>query len=139
MSLRILVVDDHEVVRKGLAMLLLDSPGYEVCGETANGEGGILRTLELKPDLVLMDVSMPKMNGIEATKIIRKVSPDTKVIIPSMHDSGQCAQEAKLTGAHGFLTKACPVEELRSVIADVCGIRNGQPAQRTVAETKRIP
>ena len=63
---------------------------------------------------------MPKMNGIEATKVIRKVSPGTKILILSMHDSANFAKEAKLAGAHGFLTKACPVAELRSVIAEVC-------------------
>ena len=137
MSLRILLVDDHEVVRKGLAMLLLECPGYDVCGEAANGEDGVKRVLELKPDLVLLDVSMPKMNGIEATKLIRKVSPDTKIVILSMHDSGHFAQEAKLAGAHGFLTKACPLDELRSVIADVCGASRGQAPEMPLALGER--
>ena len=120
MPFRLLLVDDHQVVRQGLRTLLIGCPDYDVCGEAANGEEAVDRVLQLKPDLVLMDISMPKMNGIEAAQRIRKVSPETKIVILSMHDAAQLANEAKRAGADAFVTKACPIDELLSVVADVC-------------------
>ena len=94
--------------------------GCEVCGEAANGQEAVEKTLQLKPDLVLLDVSMPIMNGLQAAKVIRQVSPTTKIVILSMHDSAQIVKESKLAGAHAYLTKACAPDELRTVIVDVC-------------------
>ena len=120
MSLRILLVDDHEVVRAGLKTLLTDMNGCKVCGEATNAQEAVEKTLQLKPDLVLLDVSMPIMNGLKAARVIRQVAPTTKIVILSMHDSAQIAKEATLAGAHTYLTKACAPDEPRAVIVGVC-------------------
>jgi DNA-binding NarL/FixJ family response regulator len=118
--IRILLVDDHQVVRMGLKNLLHDVEGCEICGEAANGQEGVDRTLQLKPDVVLMDISMPILNGLDATKVLSRVTPQTKIIVLSMHDSAQMAKEARLCGAHAYLTKTCSAEQLRAAIVDVC-------------------
>jgi len=100
--IRILLVDDHEVVRKGLKTLLDHVDGCEVCGEASNGQQGVERALQLKPNLVLMDISMPILNGLEATKVMRQVVPDTKIVVLTMHESAQIQNEAKRSGAHAY-------------------------------------
>src|SRR5579872_3203628 len=133
--IRILLVDDHEVVRLGLKILLHNVQNCEVCGEAGNGQEGVDRTVQLKPDVVLMDISMPVLSGLEAAKVMRRVTPETKIIMLTMHDSPQMAAEAKRSGAHGFLTKACPVEQLRLAIADVCKDVTAQPAAIEIRRT----
>src|SRR5262249_1954599 len=85
-SLRILVVDDHEIVRRGVRALLSASEDYQVCGEAADGRDAIRQAQELKPDAIVMDVSMPNLNGFEATKEIKRILPETPVVIMSQHD-----------------------------------------------------
>lgn len=118
--IRILLVDDHQVVRMGLKTLLHDVHGCEICGEASNGREGIEQSLQLKPDLVLMDISMPVLNGLDAAKEMSLVCPETKIIMLSMHDSPQMMKEAELAGAHAYLTKTCSIQQLQSVIAEVC-------------------
>jgi DNA-binding NarL/FixJ family response regulator len=115
---RIVLADDHEVIRRGIRSLL-DGASWEVCGEAANGQEAVEKVAELKPDLVVMDVSMPVMNGIEATRIIRSSSPSTKVVIFSMHDSPQIAAAASEAGASACLTKTSLGDQLKKVIAQV--------------------
>ena len=115
---RILVVDDHAVVRKGVRSLL-EKSGWTVCGEAANGKDAIEQAMALKPDLVLMDISMPVMNGIEATRQMRKLSPETRVIILSMHDAPQIEQQAKEAGADAVLVKSGSVEDLHKTLLKV--------------------
>jgi DNA-binding NarL/FixJ family response regulator len=112
---KILLVDDHEIVRKGIRVTL--EGHWQICGEAANGEEAVEKALQLKPDLILMDVSMPRVNGIEATKRIRKLSLPAKIIIFSMHDSREIAKQAKEAGADACLVKTCPSEELLKSIA----------------------
>jgi DNA-binding NarL/FixJ family response regulator len=114
---RILLVDDHEVLRKGIRSTL--DGQWEICGEAASGLEAIEKAAALKPDLVLMDVSMPEMNGIEATKQVLKVVPGMKVVIFTMHDSPGMVEAAKAAGANACLTKTVPADELRRVIAEV--------------------
>ena len=92
---RILLVDDHAVVRRGVASIIERNGIGTVCGEAENGEEAIRKAKELKPDIVLMDISMPKMGGIEATKQIRRFAPHLKIIILTMHDSRQVAEIAR--------------------------------------------
>jgi len=114
---RILLVDDHEVLRRGIRSTL--DGQWEICGEASNGQEAIDKAAALKPDLVLMDVSMPGMNGIEATKQILKASPAMKVVIFTMHDSQSMVAAAKAAGAKACLTKTVPADRLRGVIAEV--------------------
>jgi DNA-binding NarL/FixJ family response regulator len=126
--IRILIVDDHEIVRSGLRRLLETQSGWEVCGEAGNGKEAIEKALALKPDLVLMDISMPVMNGIEATRQMRRLSPMTKVVIVSLHDNKSIAAQAKDAGAYAYLVKAAPSEIVLKTIAAVLGKGVGLPA-----------
>ena len=121
MSTRILIVDDHEIVRSGLRRLVERQSGWEVCGEAVNGKEAIEKALALNPDLVLMDISMPVMSGIEATRQIRRLSPVTKIVIVSLRDDESITAEAKNAGADAYVVKACASEILLRTIAAVLG------------------
>jgi DNA-binding NarL/FixJ family response regulator len=104
-SMRILVVDDHEVVRKGVRSVLGTRKDIEVCGEAANGQEAIETALQLRPDLIILDVTMPTMDGLTAAREIKKVLPKIPIIILSMHDRPAIARAAQKAGAQGFVTK----------------------------------
>lgn len=104
--LRILIADDHEVARRGIRALLESHPGWEVCAEAANGREAVSCANLLKPDLVLLDIGMPSLNGLDATRQIIAAAPDTRVLILTMHDSEQVVQEVLVAGARGFLLKS---------------------------------
>ncbi len=108
---KVLVVDDHELVRRGLKDILRDT-GFDVCGEAENGQEGVEQTLKLKPDLVLLDMSMPVMTGLQAAVAIRRLAPGTKIIMVSMHDSPQMTKEARAAGADAYITKTSAGKEL---------------------------
>ena len=103
---RILVVDDHDVFRRGLKSLLSESSLGDVCGEAENGEQAIEKVKALKPDLVVLDISMPVMNGLEAARRIRQMAPSTKILILTMHDSSQMLDTAKKAGADDLVVKS---------------------------------
>ena len=105
-GLRILVADDHEVARRGVRALLESHPGWEVCGEAADGREAINLAARLKPDLILLDIGMPSLNGLDATRQILASAPDTRVLILTMHDSEQVVREVLAAGALGFLLKS---------------------------------
>lgn len=113
---RVLLVDDHQLVREGIKHVLEHDLGLFVCGEAENGKEAVARTITLKPDVVLMDLSMPVMGGIEATGLIRQFSPATKIIILSLHDSNLVEEQAKKAGAHAFVCKSRSADELIDVI-----------------------
>jgi DNA-binding NarL/FixJ family response regulator len=104
-SLRVLVVDDHEAVRKGVCAILDSHDGLVVCGEASNGTEAVAKTAALRPELVVMDISMPGMDGISAAREILKLYPETRIIILSMHDSKQLIEGARKVGARGYVTK----------------------------------
>ena len=86
MAFRIFIADDHEVVRKGLISLLEAQPGWEVCGEAGDGREAVEKASELKPDITILDIGMPSLNGLEATRQILKVNPDAKILVLTLHD-----------------------------------------------------
>jgi DNA-binding NarL/FixJ family response regulator len=94
---------------------------WEICGEAANGQEAVTQALELKPDLILMDVSMPVMNCIDATRKIREAGLATKILMLSMHNSGEAAKLAEEAGADGCLIKSCGVDLLLKTIAAMMG------------------
>ena len=124
-SIRILVVDDHEVVRKVVCSLLSSDPALEVVCQTSDGENAVKKAEELQPDVVLLDISLPGISGIEAGRRIRKVSPDSRIIFLSQHDSIQMVEDALRVGGHGYVTKMDAGGELLKAI-------------RTVSEGKRF-
>jgi len=103
---RILVADDHEVVRKGLIAILKQTPEWQVCGEACNGREAIEQTKKLMPDVVVMDISMPGLNGLEATDQIVKANPAARVLVLTLHDSDDLIREVLSAGARGFLLKS---------------------------------
>src|SRR5882672_5483946 len=104
-SARILIADDHELVRQGMRAIFQSEPNWVVCGEATTGRQALAMTLESRPDLVVLDVALPEMNGIEVTRQIRSASP-VAVLIVTMHDSDQVVQDAMEAGANGIVLKA---------------------------------
>jgi DNA-binding NarL/FixJ family response regulator len=103
---RIVVADDHAVVRRGLRALLQAQPGWEVCGEAANGREAVEKVKQLKPDVVVLDIGMPELNGLEATRQILKEAPRTEVLILTMHHSEEVVCEVLRAGARGYVLKS---------------------------------
>ena len=104
-AMQILIADDHELVRKGLRAVLENQPGWKVCGEAVNGRQAVELAKKLQPDVIVMDVTMPELNGLEATRQIRKALPKAEVLILTIHDSDQLASEALAAGARGYILK----------------------------------
>jgi DNA-binding NarL/FixJ family response regulator len=105
-SIRILLADDHELVRKGIRTLLEAQTGREVCGEASNGRDAVKLAARLNPNIAVLDLEMPELNGLEATRQIKKGSPDIEVLIYSMHESEQLIREAIATGARAYVLKS---------------------------------
>ena len=105
-SLRILLADDHELVRQGLRALIEGQPGWQVCGEATTGREAVAKTRELKPDIVVMDFTMPELNGMEATRQICAALPRTQVLVLTMHDSEELVREVLAAGARGYVLKS---------------------------------
>ena len=123
MSIRILLADDHRILREGLRSLLVQQPGSIVVGEASDGEMAIALALELRPDLVIMDVVMPGMDGVAATRRIRAECPETKVIALSMHSDRRFVSEMVRAGAMGYLVKDSAFEELSLAVKTVMANR----------------
>jgi DNA-binding NarL/FixJ family response regulator len=123
-KLRILVVDDHEVVREGLRTILESQEGWDVCAEAATGREAIAKTKELKPHVVIMDISMPDMDGIEATRQIRQAVPGCIVLILTMHEPDELLGQVLEAGARGYVLKTDARQEL---ISAVSALRAGKP------------
>jgi DNA-binding NarL/FixJ family response regulator len=119
MRTSVVLVDDHAVVRDGLR-LVLEAQGLEVLGEAGNGLDAIRIVQELRPDVALVDITMPGMNGIEVTREICERSPGTRVIILSMHCGSEYVSRALEAGAAGYLLKECAAREVADAIAAVC-------------------
>jgi DNA-binding NarL/FixJ family response regulator len=104
--LRILIADDHDLVRRGVKALLQSHAGWQICGEAITGREAVSKAEELKPDIVILDISMPDLNGVEAARRIRKASTNTEVLILSMHYSDQLIREIVDAGVRGYIVKS---------------------------------
>jgi len=111
-SIRVLLADDHAMIREGLAQLLEDSENILVVGQAGNGQEAVSLTKEIKPDVAVLDYTMPNMDGPLATREIRAASPDVKILVLTVHENVHYAIKALEAGAHGFILKAAAVEEL---------------------------
>jgi DNA-binding NarL/FixJ family response regulator len=116
MSIQILIADDHGVVRKGLQTLLESSRGCKVCAEATNGRRAVEQTAALRPDIAILDISMPDLNGVEAARQIRRFYPQTEVLILTMHESDVLLNESLKAGAKGYLLKEDADDYLLSAI-----------------------
>src|SRR5215831_13415106 len=122
---RILIADDHELVRQGLRALLASRPSWEVCGEAVDGLEAVEKAAQLRPDIVLLDVSMPRLSGLEAAPLIRRESPASEIVIVSQHDPAEMLPSALKAGARGFVSKSDIGSNLLSTIESIV-----QPASR---------
>jgi len=123
-SLRIFLADDHEVVRLGLRTLLENGTGWKVVGEASNGRDAVERIKDLKPDIVVMDLTMPQLNGLEATRQILRDAPRTAVMILSVNESEDIVHEVLSAGARGFMLKSDAGKDL---LIAVEGLHQGRP------------
>jgi two-component system response regulator NreC len=121
-KIQVLIVDDHTLLRKGVRSLLANAPDIEVIGEAADGREGLDQALLLKPQVALVAISMPKLNGIDATALIRQRVPGTQVIILTMHDTDDFIFQALRAGAAGYLLKDATPQEL---VAAIIAVANG--------------
>src|SRR5256886_4943331 len=112
MALRIFVADDHEVVRRGICALLTSHSGWEICGEAADGREAVEKVTHLKPDIVILDIGMPALNGLEATRQILHNDPHQKIAILSITESEQVIQEALKAGAKAYILKSDGAKDL---------------------------
>jgi DNA-binding NarL/FixJ family response regulator len=113
---RVLIADDHEIVRRGIRDLIEKHPGWEVCGEAKDGRDAVSRAFALKPDLVLLDIGMPNLNGLDAARQIAANCPLTRVLVLTVHDSEQVVREVLAVGARGFLLKSDAGRDLVSAV-----------------------
>lgn len=120
---RILIADDHEIVRRGLRVLLQNREGWEICGEASDGMDAVSKVLQLKPDLAILDIKMPKLNGLEATRQIMQNEPQTAVLVLTIDESEHVFREAVKAGAKGYLHKS---EAARSLKDAVESLQRGQ-------------
>jgi DNA-binding NarL/FixJ family response regulator len=105
-TIKILIADDHEVVRHGVRDLLLAQPDLEICGEASSGRDAVRMAQEMKPAVAILDLSMPGLNGMDATRQIRKTSPDTRILIFTMHETQELVREVFRSGAHAYVLKS---------------------------------
>jgi len=115
-NIRVLLADDHTIVRQGLRSLLDSQEDIEVVGEAENGREAFEKTKQIAPDIVVLDITMPKLNGIEATRQIKKLNPEIKVIVLTVHDSEEYVHQVLQAGASGYLLKESAVSDLVSAI-----------------------
>ena len=118
--IRILIADDHELVRQGIRAILLGEPGWTVCGEASTGREALAKALDLKPDVIVLDLSLPEMNGVEVTRQVRRTQ-DTAILIVTMHDSDYVVEEALHAGANGYILKADAGRTLPVAIRTILG------------------
>ncbi len=122
MSIMILLADDHQLFREGMCAMLEKEPDMDVVGQVHNGRSAVAQAHKLKPDVVVMDISMPDLNGIDATRQIMKRTVEAKVLALPMHSDRRFVEGMLKAGAHGFLMKDCANEELVRAIREVADV-----------------
>jgi len=144
---QILLADDHAIIRNGLRLLLENEWGWEICGEAANGREAVEQAEKLQPDIVVLDIGMPEVNGLDATRQIRQACPETEILIFSSHESDELVREVFAAGARGYLLKTDAPQHLVAAIKALlekkpyftakisevvfAGFLNGAPAEDT--------
>jgi len=122
--MRILVVDDHEVVRRGICSVLATESSLTLCGEAVDGKDAVEKAKVLRPDIIVMDITMPQMNGLDATREIKRLLPDTEIVIVSQDEAPEMVRQAFNAGARAYVVKSTVAKELLAAIAKV---NKGEP------------
>jgi DNA-binding NarL/FixJ family response regulator len=147
-SLRILVADDHDLMRRGIKTLIESRKGWEICGEARTGAQAVTQAQELKPDVAILDISMPDLNGIEAAKRIRKASEKTEILMLSMHYSDQIIRDVIDAGIRGYVVKTDSGNDLSRALENlathkpfystrVSDVIANPPRQNTVSDSEK--
>lgn len=118
---KVIVVDDHPMIRRGVQAILNAFPEWQLCGEAENGQEGVRLAEALKPEIIIMDVSMPGLNGLEATQIIHNILPDTKILLLTLHTSTELVRSAFRAGARGYVLKSDAEHELVRALNVITG------------------
>jgi len=118
---RVIVVDDHAVIRRGVQQILHAFPEWELCGEAGDGQEAIRLAETLRPEIIIMDISMPGLNGLEATRIISDILPDTKILLLTLHSSTELVRTAFRAGARGYVLKSDAEHELVRALNVIAG------------------
>ena len=118
-AIRILIADDHEIVRRGMRSLFSLRANWHVCGEAVDGQDAIEKACQLQPDVVLLDISMPLLNGLEAARVIRREVPQTQILIVSQHEAAHMRAKALEAGARGHVAKSDLSRELLAAVEAV--------------------
>ena len=138
-KIRILLADDHTILRSGIRSLLEDEPGLNVIGEAEDGRTAVSMACQLKPDVVIMDIAMPLLNGLEATRQIKAQCPAVRVLILTMHDNEEYIRQVLEAGAMGYILKDAAARELISAIRSVHRGEFGALAGRNQAGDRGLP
>jgi DNA-binding NarL/FixJ family response regulator len=142
---KVMIVDDHAVIRRGVQGILQAFPEWQLCAEAADGQEAITIAQTVRPEIIIMDVSMPGLNGLEATRIIRNMLPDTKILLLTLHSSSELVRSAFRAGARGYVLKSDAEHELVRALNVIVG--NGtyvspgvDPhfAQRAIVEASQL-
>jgi DNA-binding NarL/FixJ family response regulator len=143
---RVIVVDDHAVIRRGVEGILHDFPEWELCGEAGNGQEAVQLAEAVKPEIIIMDVSMPGLNGLEATRIILGILPHTKVLLLTLHSSTELVRSAFRAGARAYVLKSDAEHDLVRALNVLAGDGtyvspgiNQQMAQKAILEESKVP
>lgn len=141
MAIKIAIVDDHDIIRAGIKSVLEKHPQYEVCAEAANGEEALKAAEDFKPDILLLDISMPKIGGLDIIARVKRVSPQTKIIIISVHRLGTYVLKALRQGVSGYLNKDNVAEELILALARVAAgkVYLGEEISQYLADSAKEP
>ena len=123
-QLKILIADDHDIVRRGLRSLVEDQEGWEVCAEAGTGRQAVEKALQFKPDVAVLDITMPELNGLEATRQIRRAQPSTEILVLTVHETEELVREVLKAGARGYILKS---DAGRDLVAAILAISQKKP------------
>ena len=136
--IRILIADDHEVVRAGVRRMLEAEPGWQVCAEANDGRSAVALAVVLKPDVVVLDIGMPGLNGIDVTRRLRRLLPDTEILVLTMHDADSLVADAIEAGARGYVLKSDAGDILRAAVRQVVAHRQYISDGLSVSGTRAV-